>query len=91
VLLPDDATQVFLEIQLNTSGTVVPRYNLSVAIGFPYEIDITMFENENTTTTTMATETLTTTADAQWHTVGACEHARQRARRLRQHRGASRR
>jgi hypothetical protein len=64
VLLPDDATQVFLEIQLNTSGTVVPRYNLSVAIGFPYEIDITMFENENTTTTTMATETLTTIADA---------------------------
>lgn len=55
VLLPDDATQVFLEIQLNTSGTVVPRYNLSVAIGFPYEIDVMMFENENTTTTTTAT------------------------------------
>jgi hypothetical protein len=57
VLLPENAEQVFLEVNLNAPMSAAPFYNLSVAIGFPYEIDLTAFENEIPTTTSNATST----------------------------------
>jgi hypothetical protein len=60
VLLPENAEQVFLEVKLNTPMSAAPFYNLSVAIGFPYEIDVTKFENEIPTTTAASNATATT-------------------------------
>jgi hypothetical protein len=51
VLLPETAEQVYLEVLSDDARAKAPFYNLSVAIGVPFEIDLI----ENNATTAMTT------------------------------------